>query len=208
MGETVPTERLNAMPAVMRRELLGPYVLGLAFLTRGDIERLQRGYPKRDVDAAWKQPPRSSEQILHPEKYWDPKRRDEPKRVTIPDPSPILGKGFKLAGSGDLGELILGSLVGAPTPKASDLGSGQLVWTNAAASGWGGDRYELWTRGDTAIVLLATVWDTPKDAVEFAEALPTDRPDLAFRCSGSKVGIVAGPAGASRDALLALLVKP
>jgi hypothetical protein len=208
MGATVEMERLNALPAAMRRQLLGPYALGLSFLARGDVGGLQEGFPQSDVDAAWTRPPRSSEQILHPEKYWTPALRDEPKRVAIPNPSKHLGKGYKLAGTGVLGELTLGSLVGAPTPNAADLASGSVPWTNAAASGWGGDRFEVWTNGGAAVVLLATVWDTAKDAEEFAAALPRARDDFAFRRAGSKVGIVAGRVGDRRDALLTLLVKP
>jgi hypothetical protein len=208
MGEAVRTERLNAMPEVMRRQLLGPYVLGLTFLGRGAVERLQGGFPQDDVDAAWAHPPRSSEQILHPEKYWDPSLRDDPKRVAIPNPSRRLGKDWTRSGSGVLGELTLGCFVGATTPQAADLASGIVPWTNAAASGWGGDRFELWTHGDAAVVLLATVWDTAKDAAEFAAALPRGRDAFTFRRVGAKVGIVAGRAGDRRDALLSLLVKP
>jgi hypothetical protein len=208
MGATVETERLNALPDVMRRQLLGPYALGLTFLGRGDAERLQEGFPLRDVDAAWARPPRTSEQILHPEKYWNPSLRDEPKRVAIPNPSSRLGKGWSRAGWGVLGELTLGCLVGAATPQAADLVSGGVPWTNEAASGWGGDRFELWTNRDAAIVLLATVWDTEKDAAEFAAALPRGRAEFTFRRAGAKVGIVAGRAGDRRDSLLALLVKP
>jgi hypothetical protein len=196
MSVGVESERLDAMPEVMRRQLLGPYVLGVTFLARGD------------VDAAWAHPPRSSEQILHPDKYWNPKLRDEPKPVSIPDPSRALGEGWTRAGSGVLGELTLGSLVGAATPAAADLATGSVAWTNAAASGWGGDRFELWTSGDASVVLLATVWDTPKDASEFAAALPVGRAGLSFKRAGTKVGIVAGQFGDRRDALLALLVKP
>jgi hypothetical protein len=207
-AEAVPTERLNAMPEVMRRQLLGPYVLGSTFLGRGGAERLSDGFPKADADAAWAHPPRSSEQILHPEKYWDPFLRDDPKRVTIPNPSRRLGKGWTRAGSGVLGELTLGCLVGATTPEAADLASGDAPWTNAPASGWGGDRFELWTNGDASVVLLATVWDTVKDAEEFATALPRRGDEFAFRRAGARVGIVAGAAGDRRDALLSLLVKP
>jgi len=196
MSAGVESERLDAMPAVMRRQLLGPYVLGVTFLARGN------------VDAAWARPPRSSEQILHPDKYWNPKLRDEPKPVSIPDSARAFGEGWKRAGSGVLGELTLGSLVGAATPAAADLATGSVAWTNAAASGWGGDRFELWTNGVASIVLLATVWDTPKDASEFAAALPAVRAGFAFKRAGAKVGIVAGPFGDKRDALLALLVKP
>jgi hypothetical protein len=196
MSGQVESVRLDAMPEVLRRQLLGPYVLGVSFLAHGD------------VDAAWARPPRSSEQILHPEKYWNPKLKDEPKRVAIPDPSQTLGEGWTRAGSGVLGELTLGSLVAAGTPKAADLASGGTAWTNAAASGWGGDRFELWTDGDAAVVLLATVWDTAKDASEFAAALPASRAGFAYKRAGAKVGVVAGAASDRRDALLALLVKP
>jgi hypothetical protein len=191
----------------MKRQLLGPYALGLTFLARGDVDRLQAGFPRKEVDAAWERLPQSSEQILHPEKYWDPKRRDEPKRVAIPNAAPALGDGWKRAGSGVLGELMLGSLVGAPTPDAAELASGRGAWTNAAAAGWGGDRFEVWTNGDAAVVLLATVWDTAKDAEEFEAALPRGRTAFAVKRAGSKVGIVAGAFGDRRDALLALLVK-
>jgi len=208
VGQAVPTERLNAMPDVLRRQLLGPYVLGMRFLSRGRVEGLQAGFPKDDVDAAWARPPQSSEQILHPAKYWNPAQRDDPRRVAIPNPSRILGKGWSRAGSGVLGELTLGSLVGARTPDPAEFASGDFPWTNAAASGWGGDRYELWTKGDAAVVLLATVWDTATDAEEFTAALPRDRPTFASRRAGSRVGIVAGVSGARREALLALLVKP
>jgi hypothetical protein len=193
MEQGVKTERLDAMPGVLRRQLIGPYVLGLTFLARGN------------VDAAWAHPPRSSEQILHPDKYWNPKRRDEPKPVSIPDPSRILGDGWTRAGTGNLGELTLGSLVGAPTPAASGISADTASWTNAASSGWGGDRFEVWTKGDAAVVLLATVWDTAKDAAQFAAALPSGRAGFAFTRAGPKVGIVAGASG---EPLLALLVKP
>ena len=206
VGETMSTDRLNAMPMALRRQLLGPYILGMTFLVRG--EPLAGPFPKADVDAAWSRPPRSSEQILHPEKYWDKKRRDDPKRVLIPNPSKALGEGWRRSGSGILGELTLGGLVGAKTPEGADLLTGGSSWTNAAASGWGGDRFEVWARGESAVVLLATVWDTVKDASEFEAALPAGREGFGVRRAGDRVGIVAGPAGDRRDALLALLVAP
>jgi hypothetical protein len=208
--ERIRTERLNAMPPVMRRQLLGPYLLGMSFLLRGRPDRLREGFPKADVNAAWEHPPRSSEQILHPEKYWDPAQCDVPKQVAIPDPKRALGKGWARAGSGILGELTIGSLVGAPAPDASELGLGGSAasWTNAAASGWGGDRYELWTNGSAQVVLLGTVWDTERDAEEFERALPRDRAGFTAKRRGRRVGVVAGDVTEARAPLLALLVKP
>lgn len=194
--EALHMDRLNAMPAVLRRQLLGSYALGAAFLSRGD------------VDAAWASPPRSSEQILHPEKYWGPARRDDPKRVAIPNLSKKLGKGWTKAGTGVLGELTIGGMVGAAPPQADELATGDFHWTNDAASGWGGDRFELWTNGSASIVVLATVWDTVNDAVEFTAALPRTGDAFASRRDGVRVGIIAGAVGDRRDGLLALLVKP
>jgi len=203
-SEVGRADRLNAMPGVLRRQLLGPYLLGMTFLLRGDAQKLGGDFPKGDVEAAWSKPPASSEQILHPEKYWDPSRRDDPKPVSIRGASEVLAKGWTLTGGGVLGEVTLGSLVGAKAPLSTDVGDGGS-WTNAAASGWGGDRFEVWESAGQAVVLVATVWDSESDAREFASALPRDR--LAVRRAGARVGIVAGAAGAKLEPLLALLVR-
>ena len=209
-SEAGRAKRLDAMPGVLRKELLGPYVLGSLFLERGNDGAMTQGYPKAEADAAWKSPPRSSEQILHPEKYWDPARRDEPKRVDIPDASPVLGEGWSSAGTGVLGEIAIGGLVGAPAPRSDDPSAMTSAggWTNAAAAGWGGDRWELWTNGSRAVVLLVTVWDSREDAVEFVGALPGARARLASRRTGARVVVVAGAAGDKTAALLDRLAGP
>ena len=95
-----------------------------------------------------------------------------------------------------LGELSLGVIVGAPTPE--DFGAMNIysaeAWTNEAATGWDGDRWELWINGDEAIALLGTVWDSPSDAREFAAALE-GRDDLVWKVSGDRVAVVAGDVG-------------
>ena len=209
-SEAGRAEKLDAMPGVLRRQLLGPYVLGALFLARGDLATVASGYPKADAKAAWNRMPRSSEQILHPEKYWDPARRDEPSAVSVPDAAAILGKEWARAGNGVLGELTIGGLVGAAAPKSQDQAAmaSAAGWTNAAASVWGGDRFELWTsKGPGAVVLLQTRWDTPSDAEEFERALASASPSLRARRAGSAVGIVAGTPPEKLGPLLDLLVK-
>jgi hypothetical protein len=191
-------EKLEAMPEALRRPLLGSYILGASFLLRGDPARiLSGGFPVEDANRVFRSGPRSSEQILHPEKYWDDAKRDEPKAVQVPDPRAALGEGFRREAGGVLGELVLGALVGAPTPNVSEgLGEGGRAWTNAAASGWGGDRWELWSKGAESVVVLETVWDTPADAEEFQAALPPARPGFASTRAADHVTLVAGPADA------------
>jgi hypothetical protein len=64
------------------------------------------------------------------------------------------------------------------------------AWTNAAASGWGGDRWEVWSKDGRQALILVTVWDTKRDAEEFSAALPT-RPGLTSKRSGDRVTVIA-----------------
>jgi len=199
-------ERLNAMPDVLKRQLLGPYVLGMRFLARGHVEGLQTGFPTKDVDAAWARPPQSSEQISTPRSIGTPRNATIRGGVAIPNPSRILGT----AGRERLGcarRAHLGSLVGARTPEPADFASASCR-DERRRFGLGGDRYELWTKGGAALVLLATVWDTAADAEDFAARPPSWPRGARIPAAGAKVGIVAGVSGARREALLAMLTKP
>lgn len=206
-SEAGRAKKLDAMPDVLRRQLLGPYVLGALFLAKGDLAKAANGYPQADAAAVWAKLPRSSEQILHPEKYWDPAHRDEPRDVKAPDLAGLLGDGWHLAGEGVLGELTIGALVGVPpvTSRVVTSGSTASAWTNAAASGWGGDRFALYTKGKEALVVLASVWDSEKDAREFAEALPK-RSNRAFGRNGDEVFVVAGGTETQRREILRFLL--
>lgn len=204
-SEALKAETLLAMPAVLQRQLVGPYVLGPAFLVKGDFFAVMGGsYPKENVDRAYAAGPVSSEQILHPAKYWAEESRDDPRPVGLDGAGRALGRRWRKAFEGTLGEISLGVLVEAPTPvdyQSFDIYDGRS-WTNPAAEGWDGDRWELWVRGDRAVVLLGTVWDSPDDAEEFAEALRA-RDGLLWKRSGDRVAIVAGAApGKTRDSLL------
>jgi hypothetical protein len=189
---------LEEMPPVLVRQLLGPYVLGLHFLLQGDFLQLGRGFPTERADLVFGDPPRSSEQVLHPEKYWDEEKRDPPVRVEISEATETLGEAWERRGEGVLGELTLGLLVGAPTPAPAAVASGAFDpegWTNEAASGWCGDRWELW-RDDARneLLLLLTRWDTVEDAREFVAALREDR-SLVVKRRGAAVALLAGEAG-------------
>ena len=147
---------LQRAPAFVRETALFPYEQGFAFasglLAAG-------GYPT--VDDAFADPPDSTEQVIHPEKY---AAREAPVAVAIPDGvAAALGEGWSAAGQDTLGELILSIWLnqnGVPRAEA-----------NAAAAGWGGDRLVV-LRGpnDSVGVGMITTWDTAADAAEFAAA--------------------------------------
>jgi hypothetical protein len=206
--EAGKAEKLRAMPAALRRQMIGPYLLGLGFVARGNLMSVaQKGYPVADAERLYTSGPVSSEQILHPEKYWDDAKRDLPKPASVGEAGRALGRGWKRTMQGNLGELMLGVMVGAPTPDTSDVAAQSASsWTNAAASGWGGDRWELWEKEGRAVVLLATAWDSEKDAKEFADAL-AGKPGMRTKVAGTRVGIVAGEAGDAAEKALGILAR-
>jgi hypothetical protein len=197
-------EQLEGFPEPLLRPLLGSYLLGAGFLTQGDVLSIAvDGFPVEAVNRAFERGPRSSEQVLHPEKYWNEATRDDPTPVHLGNAGRALGKPFKRRAEGVLGELMIGTLVGAPTPRDPSGPSAMIgsSWTNAAAAGWDGDRWELWSAGERTVALLGSVWDGDDDALEFAAALD-GHGRLTTRVCGAAVATVAGDAGDTVDALL------
>jgi hypothetical protein len=142
---------LESAPEIMRAPLLSAYVDGLGFAAHlhgaGGFARIDRAH----VD-----PPASTEQVLHPERF---ATRDQPIVVRVKSAATLLGDGHELFYEDTLGELELSVYLGqAGKPEAAA----------RAAQGWGGDRlYAYRDRdGQTAIVWL-TAWD---DAAEASEA--------------------------------------
>jgi hypothetical protein len=191
--------KLKASPPLLQRSLLGSYLLGQGFLLRGQPMRADAAGDAADIDRAFKDPPLSSEQLIHPEKYWT-ERRDLPRTVTVPDLSTILGRGWTLGVAGTLGELTLALMT---DPKPLDVTSPAALeaarWTTPAASGWGGDLYHHYVNGTRNVTVLATVWDAAADAAEFDKALAaTGR--RTWR-KGDTVVVVAGDAADRQQAL-------
>lgn len=140
------------VPLFVREMFLSPYLNGQAFV-RSLL--LRGGQPA--LDDAFRDPPRSTEQILHPEKFGV----DEPQLVEAPDLEEALGTGWVDLDVQDVGEGWLLRLLGLDLP-ASD--------ARDAAAGWDGGQYRAWAGGSGTAVLLDTVWDSAEDATEFADA--------------------------------------
>jgi hypothetical protein len=201
-SEAGRAEKLKAAPPLIERMLMAPYLLGPTFLSRGDTSRLSSGaLSPRDVDHAIQEPPLSTEQILHPEKYWDKDKIDTPRVVNLPDLSATLGEGTKLSLKAGLGELTIAVLTGAGSVDPTSPGaSSPSRWTNAAASGWGGDKLHLYESPKGTATVLATLWDTPKDAEEFEAGLSATPPKVVRRRNDAVV-VVAADAGIDAKAL-------
>lgn len=200
-SEAGRAERLKAAPSFVQRSLVAPYILGMAFLLRGEMIRMQTGgITPSDIDRALRDPPLSTEQILHPDKYWNPAKRDLPRSISVPDLSPGLGAGWSRIGEGTLGELTLALLTGLDPGDPTSTDRPLERWTNAAATGWGGDLWQLYRRGEKSATLLLTLWDTQRDAREFEEAVVVP-PGGRVKRRGEAVVVAAGDPGAPLAAL-------
>lgn len=173
-SQDLGTEGLAEAPAFLWKPLLAAYLRGEGFLVRIPSMNLAMKAAKvEDVRSAFENPPRSSEQILHPAKYWNQDERDEPRKIEF-DTSK-LPEGWTVLGEDTLGELYLGLLT-TPLDKRKGLDAKNMLavlgieYTNAAAEGWGGDRALLLGKGDARALIFVTAWDTPKDAQEFLAA--------------------------------------
>jgi len=164
-----------------------PYLGGLKF-----VQGLVRQGGVGAIDAAFRHPPVSTEQILHPKKY----PKDRPRRVEIPDYGPALGRGWKDLDVEEVGEEWLRSLLGLRLTTSS---------AEIAAEGWDGGVYRAWSHGDDAVVVLSTVWDSHAEASEFAvrigEWILGDQSADVLPVEGDRVTVVFASDG---DTLLRL----
>jgi len=146
----VEDEVLETTPMFIQETLAFPYAAGLEFVSalhdRGGWE---------EVNAAYEAPPQSTEQILHPERYWD---KDAPVEVSLSDLASKLGSAWKELDNDVMGEL------GLRLTLATHVGPAVAA---KASEGWGGDRYVLLQTGDAYVTALKMTWDSEKEATEF-----------------------------------------
>jgi len=154
LNALVRGEKLDDAPAILRVTLVAPYLQGLQFVAAAQG---RGGWPA--VNNAHRRPPATSEQVLHPEKFFARERGEE---IEIPDNEGVLAAGFTRIEEDTLGELELSVYLGQGHPSGTD---------DEAAAGWAGDRLAVYVRGDEAAVVWWTTWDTDADAHEaFAAA--------------------------------------
>jgi hypothetical protein len=142
-------------PNVMRSSLVAPYIYGTLF-----VHALRRKGGWDAVNRAWDDPPVTSEQILHVDKW---ESHETAIAVTAPTAA-ALGASWSMADADTYGEL-----------------GARLAWEEwldaplaaSASEGWGGDRGVLFKSGERA----AFAWRLRYDA---GAAAPDDRAKRAF----------------------------
>ena len=147
-------------PLILRQQLVFPYVHGLAFvkvaLAHGGWAGLERIY---------RHPPVSTEQILHPEKYFAA-TPDLPRHVQLAAPAASLLTAWEPIRDNVLGEFLLSVVLQQFLPETE---------ARRSVVGWEGDRYVLFERrgGQELLLVCVTAWDTEAAAVTFFESYAT-----------------------------------
>jgi hypothetical protein len=158
LGEkvTASMEAAKAIPPFIMETMMGAYLKGYAFVFAVQeqgwpaVERLYTG-----------QPPQSSEQILHPEKWL---AREAPSTISWP----AFDKASALRHWELLDRDVLGEFQWRVIFKEFDM----RAEAESLAAGWDGDSYAIFRHreSDDLLLLLRTSWDTENDAKDFAAA--------------------------------------
>jgi hypothetical protein len=154
--------KAGKLPAYLRQSLTFPYGHGTDFVVKY-LKGTKSDF--KDINKLFKDFPLSSEQILHPDKYYGEKR-DHPIVVTLPDLAKLFGGTWKESFNNVHGEFAVKLLL--REFKSDKLRLGAI---DRAAEGWGGDRYVvLEDDKKTTMYVWYTTWDSEKDSREFYEA--------------------------------------
>ncbi len=163
-------EEFFETPPVIRRPMLFLYGDGFVF-----AHALYTSGGTRALDEVYARPPRSSEEILHPEKY---RRQDDPPVNVVLAGVPEIFRGASLVSEDTLGEIGILSML---------LEAACRCEASRAAAGWGGDRYRLYRfdgEKDKVGFEWVIVWDSTEDAQEYQEAFV----NLLTESQGQPVG--------------------
>ena len=145
-----------------------------------------------EIDAAYDDPPDSTEQILDVAKW---EAREEPIDVEVPDLAVELGDGWTEVDETPVGQAVIRMML-----EYFGIGPDEA---RAAAAGWGGDRMVIVSGPEEEFaVAWRLAWDTPGDAAEFLAAYGGIVETLPFPAIAVEVGDEILVAHAANDELL------
>jgi hypothetical protein len=120
------------------------------------------------LDEVILRPPRSTEQILHIERYYE---GDEPKVLTPVEPQ--LGRDWVLQSTETIGEALIGYTM-------KEWSQGQ--YTMEIAENWGGDLLQVWDAEDgSTLAIWQIIWDSFISTSKFYDALLDLMPEALLK---------------------------
>jgi len=157
-GQLTMTPALANAPRFLRDTLLFRYIEGSSL-----VQKVLKKYNSwKELDRLFDNPPISTEQVMHPEKFLG--EMDYPVRILLPQLHRRIEGKWKEIETNTMGEFAVKTLLREFLDEAT---------ATTAAAGWDGDSFtmvEAKEKPDIQIFAWLSVWDSPKDAKEFAEA--------------------------------------
>ena len=149
-------EMFDSAPRALRETLMFPYEQG-----RNWVSTVQDRGGWEAVSKAFTDLPQSTEQILHPAKYF---AHEAPVKINMANIASQLGSDWKRIDYDVNGEWGYYEILSEYIKSGAEAGR--------ASEGWGGDRYAVYENQRTGGVVVAqiTAWDTEQDAIEFYDA--------------------------------------
>lgn len=182
-------------PPVIAESLLFPYAAGLRF-----VAYVQENGGSQVLDRLYKEPPLSTEAILHPERWFaDPRDYPQSVEIVIPDLFNINKCVSKI--NETAGEFLIGTIFEQGIPHEN---------AKQAAAGWDGDTWALFECGKNQhhVLVWVSVWDTDQDATEAAAAFRnTPKPPQHVAQAGQLVVGLWGTAPGDPHAAAAQLLS-
>lgn len=146
--------KILKMPSYFQKRFLFPTFKGWNF-----VRQIKEFRGEKYLDYMYKNDlPVSTEQILHPRKFYG--KRDNPTIITQKNLSPLLGKGWKEVYRNTLGEFLTEVLLtklfrhSKKTPKY-------------LARGWDGDQYVAYRNKRKTALIYYSTWDSLKETKAF-----------------------------------------
>jgi hypothetical protein len=172
-------ERYPDVPELVRTSLAFQYDAGTSFA----------GWALADggwaaVDRVERDPPDSTEQILHPARYFA--TRERPVEIDLRGTDALTAAGWKIVLEDTIGELQMRILAARALPAER---------AQSIADGWGGDRLHAFARGDDLYLVWMTAWDSPAEAEEFAAASTEILPQAQVERRAARVLALVPPDG-------------
>ena len=152
---SIPEDDAGEVPPFIVEIMAYPYTVGQRF-----ADALSDANGPSAIDDALETFPTTTEQVLHPAKF----PHEVGESVDVADFGPTFGEGWSDLDVMVVGELWLRALLNIRLDDRT---------SEAGAAGWAGGTYRAWSDGDETAVIMSTVWDTPKDARAFSQALRT-----------------------------------
>ena len=159
-GMDMNVDALTNAPRYLVQSMLSAYMQGASMV---DHVFTDGGWEA--INDLYKHPPTSSEQVLHPAKLLG--LRDTPTPVKMQNLLAEMPIGWRVIDEDVVGELGIRTYI-----EQWDRSRGKSAYARDVGSGWDGDRYIIVgnDRNGKVGLVWKTVWDSKKDAREFATA--------------------------------------